>query len=292
MKIVSSILALLCVGIIGSTSAAQTEEGEDAEISAQSLQRASACPSDMVEVEGNYCPDLEQHCKFNTNIDGSVTKNPDGSVKKADLTWACGEYEPSTCKSTHLVHMHFCIDKYEWPNKEGQVPQDWMTWYDAKKAVESAGKRLCTHREWTLAAEGPSMHPLPYGDGYHRDGSICNFDRPMGHLDPSKATKPDDEMSQKLRAVLVSSGSMPDCVSDFGVHDMAGNIDEWVVNEASNLMECPKDMRDKCMQLSYHSGLMGGHVWHVRDASRPMTAGHYPGFGWYETGTRACKDIE
>lgn len=247
----------------------------------------SHCPSDMVEVDGNYCTDLEMHCNYNTEINGSV------STKPVSLLWACGEFTPSTCKG-EMVHMHFCIDRYEWPNKEGQVPQDWMTWYDAKRAVESVGKRLCTHKEWTLAAEGPEMHPLPYGDGYHRTEGICNFDRDMGHLDPSKAKTPHDEMSERLRAVLVPSGSMPNCASDFGVHDMAGNVDEWVVNEASNLMVCPPDVikAGKCMQESFHSGLMGGHVWHVRNASRPMTTAHYPGFGWYETGTRACKDID
>jgi formylglycine-generating enzyme required for sulfatase activity len=293
MKYTASILSVLFVGVIAAATSAQEKKGGVAAPAAQPTPLDAACPSDMVEVEGDYCPDLEQHCKYNTNIDGTITKNPDGSVKKADLLWACGEYEPSVCKSDHLVHMHFCMDKYEWPNKEGQVPQDWITWYDAKKAVELVGKRLCTHREWTLAAEGPNMHPLPYGDGFHRDSSICNFDRPMGHLDPSKAKKPDDEMSQKLRDMLVPSGSMPNCVSDFGVHDMAGNVDEFVVNEGG-ATECPTEMRrqNKCMQVSYISGLMGGHVWHVRNASRPMTTAHYPGFGWYETGTRACKDIQ
>ncbi len=29
----------------------------------------------------------------------------------------------------------------------------------------------------------------------------------------------------------VPSGSMDRCVSPFGVHDMTGNVDEWVVNE-------------------------------------------------------------
>lgn len=244
------------------------------------------CSEDMIHVEGDYCPNLEQHCLYNVEIDGSR------STKPVSLLWACGEYTSSTCKSEHLVHMNFCMDRYEYPNKEGQVPQDWMTWYDVKKSCETEGKRMCSSHEWTLAAEGPHQHPLPYGDGFHRVAGACNFDRPMGHLDPSKATRPDDEMSQKLRAMLVSSGSMPNCVSDYGVHDMAGNVDEWVVNEASDLMACPKEAVDKgeCQNMSYHSGLMGGHVWHVRNASRPMTTAHYPGFGWYETGGRCCKD--
>lgn len=239
----------------------------------------SVCPSDMVEVDGDYCPNEEQHCLYNTDLQNKRKPGP------ADLTWACGEYTPSKCLSG-TVHMHFCIDKYEWPNKEGQVPQDWMTWYDAKKAVESVGKRLCTHKEWSLAAEGPDMHPLPYGDGFHRDGTICNFDNDPNLNVAMQSKKPDDEASKKLRALLVPSGSKPNCASDFGVYDMAGNIDEWVVNESSNDL-CENKSSGNC-----RSGLMGGHIWHVRNASRPMTTAHGAGFGWYETGARACKDIE
>lgn len=243
----------------------------------------------MVEVDGDYCPNEEQTCLYNTDISGKRLSTP------PDLTWACGEFTASKCLGDK-VHMHFCIDKFEWPNKEGQKPQDWMTWYDAKHAVESVGKRLCTHKEWSLAAEGPDMHPLPYGAGYVRDNSYCNFDNHNPGIDVFKSKQKDDEASNRLRDLLVPSGSM-NCVSDFGVHDMAGNIDEWVVNEASNILECPpeiikKDHGKGCGNIAYRSGLMGGHIWHVRNASRPMTVAHNANFGWYETGTRACKDAQ
>jgi sulfatase modifying factor 1 len=238
----------------------------------------SACPSDMVEVNGDYCPDEEVVCLYNTDNDGNRLPGP------GDIGKACGEYKnPSRCL-VEKVHMHFCIDKYEFPNKEGQRPQDWMTFFDARKAVESQGKRLCTHKEWTLAAEGPNMHPLPYGDGYHRDKSKCNFDNKNPGIDVFQSKHPNDEASQKLRALLVPSGSM-DCVSDFGVHDMSGNIDEWVVNEASQDM-CINKTSGNC-----RTGLMGGHIWHVRNASRPMTTAHGAGFSWYETGARGCKSL-
>lgn len=232
----------------------------------------------MVEIEGDYCPNLQTECLYNVDLDG--TRHTPGDINKA-----CGEYKnPSVCLS-EKVHMHYCIDRYEWPNKAGTVPQDWMTYYDADKAVKSVGKRLCTHKEWTLAAEGPNVHPLPYGDGFHRK-RLCNFDNPNPGIDVFQSKSPNDEASQKLRALLVPSGSMPDCVSDFGVHDMSGNIDEWVVNEASQDM-CINRTNGNC-----RTGLMGGHIWHVRNASRPMTTAHGAGFGWYETGARACKDIK
>jgi formylglycine-generating enzyme len=293
-KLVASIVALLFAGIVSSTTSAQTvDKDAGAPLATQSHQN---CPSDMVEIEGDYCPDLQVQCLYNVDIDGKRIP------KHADLTWACGEYKyPTVCRSAKTVHMHYCIDKYEWPNKEGEIPQDWMTWYDAKRATEAAGKRLCTAREWTLAAEGPDRKPVPYGNGYHRDSTACNFDRHYSEVTETQAFKdlgltaidvfrsrtPNDAMSKALRMFLVPSGSMPRCVSDYGVYDMAGNIDEWVVNPGAPEV-CPRGQ--KC--YGFISGLKGGHVWHVRNASRPSTDAHGPTFGWYETGTRACKDIE
>lgn len=238
---------------------------------------STRCPADMVEIDGDYCPNEEIVCLYNTDNDGKRLPGP------GDINKACGEYKfPTRCLSDK-VHMHYCIDKYEWPNKKGERPRDWMTYFDAKRATAEVGKRLCTHKEWTLAAEGPNMHPLPYGDGYHRDKTKCNFDNKNPGIDVFQSKSPNDEASRRLREMLVPSGSM-DCVSDFGVHDMAGNIDEFVVNEGGTT--CINKTTGNCI-----SGMMGGHIWHVRNASRPMTTAHGEGFGWYESGTRACKDI-
>ena len=241
----------------------------------------SACPADMVLVDGEYCPKVEEKCLYNVDING---KRMPG---KANDLWSCGEFQyPTRCLSDKKIHMRFCIDRYEYSTREDKVPQDWMTWYGAKKVAASLGKRLCTAKEWTLAAEGPEIHPLPYGDGYHRDSKACNIDRhftdfPGVHIDVFQARRPDDEMSQRLRAFLVPSDSMPNCKSDYGVYMMAGNIDELVNNEGG-VETCPNGGR--CG--NYVSGLKGGHFWHVRQAARPQTTAHGPTFGWYETGAR------
>jgi len=239
---------------------------------------ASVCPSNMVEINGDYCVDEEQICLFNVDNKGNRLPGP------GDPGMACGEYKKPTRCLSGKIHMHFCMDKYEWPNIESGRPQDWMTYFDAKRAVASVGKRLCTAKEWTLAAEGPDMHPLPYGDGYHRDSSACNFDNHNPGIDVFDSKRPNDEASQRLRELLVPSGSKPRCISDFGVYDMAGNIDEWVVNEGGTT--CINKTTGNCI-----SGLKGGHIWHVRNASRPMTTAHGEGFGWYETGSRACLSL-
>jgi sulfatase modifying factor 1 len=226
------------------------------------------CPTDMVFVEGDYCPNAEETCLYYVDRNGKKTNQIGGR---------CGEFKyPTKCLSNTKIHKRFCIDKFAWPNKEGELPQDWMSWDDAKKAVESVGKRLCTDSEFTMAAEGPDMHPLAYGNGYVRNNYMCNMDHEP-NINVFKAKTPNSPTALELRALLVPSGSKPLCVSDYGVHDMAGNIDCWVVNESGH---------------PYVSALKGGHVFGVRNAARPSTTAHAPYFAWYETGTRACLDAK
>lgn len=234
--------------------------------------KTSQCPDDMVLVEGQYCPDVVQECLWWVDSNGNKVAPPaPGSSGR------CGKFRaPSTCKSNFKYVMKFCIDKYEYPNQAGVVPWSWLSWRDMKAMCESHGKRLPTRHEWTLACEGPDMHPYPYGDGYTRDKSACNFDNPQGVIDVFKAKSPKDETSIRLDLMLVPSGYMKSCVSPYGVHDQVGNIDESVVNESGK---------------PYHSGLMGGHVFGVRNACRPMTGAHNEDFKWYETGGRCALSL-
>jgi formylglycine-generating enzyme len=65
------------------------------------------------------------------------------------------------------------------------------------------------------------------------------------------------------------------CVSSYGVHDMTGNVDEWVVNESGH---------------PYKSGLKGGYWGPVRTRCRPMTTAHNEDFNFYQIGFRCCSD--
>jgi formylglycine-generating enzyme required for sulfatase activity len=225
-----------------------------------------SCPADMIEVSGDYCPNVEQVC---LNLDMTV-HNANGYVR-------CIEYAPSICRTPEekRPHLHFCIDRYEYPNQKGVKPTMMITWYDSKKDCESIGKRLCTDTEWTQACEGPKMLPYPYG--YKRDKLACNIDnlqRPWFDASKSKMTP---EIAAKLDQ-SVPAGSMPACVSPYGVYDMTGNSDEWVVNTSGH---------------PYVSGLKGGHwVLGARNRCRPETIAHGPDTIFYELGTRCCGDIK
>lgn len=222
------------------------------------------CPEGMVEVVGNYCPEVEQIC---INLDMTV-HNANGFVK-------CDEYKsPSKCLSAKKIPMHFCIDEYEWPNKKGALPEVMISWNQMASNCKSQGKRICKDVEWTQACEGPDMLPYPYG--YKRSSATCNIDRPqISGFDPGR-----DVMTPSLVSKLdqrVASGAMPNCVSPYGVHDMTGNVDESVVNSSGK---------------PYNSAEMGGHwVKGARNRCRPRTIVHNESFQYYEIGGRCCKDI-
>jgi len=214
------------------------------------------CDPGMVLVEGDYCPQVEQVC----------------------LQWLdpppyqrlrCGEYEkPAKCKSPRK-RLRFCIDREEYaePSPTGDpkdaVPVVNKNWLEAQAICQSRGARLCKESEWEFACEGPEMLPYPYG--YKRDSSICNHDR----------TDLGGPMS-KLKDHRAPLGAFPDCVSPFGVHNMVGNVDEWVERE------------NKAPPL--RSALRGGWWLPGRNRCRAATTAHGEDYSGKQVGFRCCKD--
>jgi sulfatase modifying factor 1 len=226
-----------------------------------SLPEINACPEDMVEVEGDFCPEVEQTC---IKIDESI-HNVNGYAK-------CDEFKsPTVCLSKNKIHMHFCINKYEAQNKKGELPERMVSWDEAKVKCESKGERLCRDVEWTLACEGPDMFPYP--TGYVRDSNACNIDHlQVRGVDGSKPLT-EDELNRIDQRV--PSGSMQ-CVSPYGVEDMTGNVDEFVNNSSGK---------------PYVSAMKGGHwVRGARNRCRPATLAHGPTFSNYESSYRCCKN--
>jgi hypothetical protein len=222
------------------------------------------CPAGMVEIEGDYCPGAEQIC-----------------VKWIDAKRdRCERYRTNVrCVGKPRRH-RFCVDKYEYPNEEGTKPVVAVTWEQAKASCSLEGKRLCTAEEWTLACEGGS-EMLPYPYGFIRDPEACNIDRPYIMPDDGAYKNPRTRASEVSRLNQADpSGARVTCVSPYGVHDMTGNVDEWVVNEEGSV-EGPE----------YQSGLKGGYWAAVRNRCRPMTTDHNAWHSGYQIGFRCCSEL-
>jgi formylglycine-generating enzyme len=223
------------------------------------------CPSDMIEIKGNYCPSVIEQC---LHYDPTV-HNVNGYVR-------CMEFAPTKCLTPKekLISLHFCIDKYEAPNIERQSPDIMKTWYQFRDEAMAKNKRLCYDYEWTFACEGEEM--LPYSYGYRRDITACNIDHNQKPWFDAAHSNMNMEIALKLDQ-RVPSGSMPRCVSPFGVFDQLGNVDEGVINSSGK---------------PYISGLMGGHwVLGARNRCRAETTIHGPETAYYQMGSRFCQDI-
>ncbi|MEZ4258934.1 MAG: SUMF1/EgtB/PvdO family nonheme iron enzyme [Polyangiaceae bacterium] len=241
----------------GTATAAATEEevGEEAPV----LVAGRACPNDMVEVDGTFCPFLEQRCVRWT-----------GPKKRR-----CAEFAKSGPCQTASTRKRFCIDRYEYPNKFGATPIVMKTWYAAKATCEGLGKRLCTESEWTLACEGNERLPYPYG--LVRDSEACNIDHEHIPVDEKALRNPNKRDAEVARLWQgETSGAREACVSPFGVRDMTGNVDEWVVRESGK---------------PHHSALKGGYWGYVRAMCRPVTQGHEETFYYYQVGFRCCSEV-
>jgi hypothetical protein len=241
-------------------------------LDADRSERASPCPDDMAYVATRFCPDVERHCL-------------DMEHEKTNHLAICHAFAHEQRCRTAERPVAFCIDRYEYPNRKGAHPTWMVDWYEAQATCESKGKRLCWAGEWTAACEGPDHTPFPYG--WERDHDKCNMDNLF--IDPKRFgergqflfyAQDHDVREQELARLdeSVPSGSMETCASGFGVYDMPGNVDEWVVSD-----EAPQE-------VSKWAGLKGGAWGHVRSQCRPMTYSHDPSFRYYFVGFRCCKD--
>jgi hypothetical protein len=281
MRWIGWIAIAAIAGCGGRSERAGADAGASADASADAGARtgvrmgADGCPEDMVRVATDFCPVVKRSC---TDVEDDTRNNIE----------ICHAYAPKQRCMVAEKPISFCVDRYEYPDREGAHPATMVSWYGAQATCETRGKRLCWASEWTAACEGPEHTPFPYG--WARDHDKCNFDN--FYIDPARSHGGKGPLLMYSRDAgvrgpelarldqSVPSGSIASCRSGFGVFDMTGNVDEWVTSDRPPV------------EQSKWSGLKGGGWGHVRSQCRPMTASHDPSFAYYFVGFRCCKDAE
>ncbi len=206
----------------------------------------STCPADMVRVPG-----------------GTFTMGVEEPLEDYE--------EPS--RSVQLAP--YCMDRFEFPNREGEAPVHSVSWVDADQQCRALGKRLCTSAEWERACRGTAAHRYAYGR--NRLSHFCN----------TPWRRHDDEHG---RLPLATSGSHPKCVSEDGVYDLNGNLSEWVADEWEGGRQPMDDElgREHPMRI-----VRGGTMWADTFYGQDCLSRHgHPANAVYDDdGFRCCMDV-
>ncbi len=110
------------------------------------------------------------------------------------------------CEETgHSLPEFWGMDEFYSGSKFPNYPVVGVSWSDAVRYAEWAGKRLPTEAEWEFAARG-GLIQKNFPNGNEVDSSLVNYNGTYGHALPV--------------------GSLPS--NGFGLYDMAGNVTEWV----------------------------------------------------------------
>ncbi|HIK57944.1 MAG TPA: hypothetical protein EYF96_02500 [Nitrospinaceae bacterium] len=117
--------------------------------------------------------------------------------------------------------------------KGADLPAEMVTWHEAAEYCEKNNKRLPTEAEWEYAARGGTSSDFYWGSKF--DASKTNFCDSTCILNIRNRS-----LSDKFPNTA-PVGSFP--VNPFGLHDIAGNVNEWVSDwfEIRYYKNSPKD---------------------------------------------------
>ncbi len=218
----------------------------------------ATCPAEMANIENRYCVD---------RWEGSLVEV---TGDKSEQLWSPFETLPDGVfvKAVSKANVH---------------PQGYISGAQAQAACDAAGKRLCSPLEWRKACGGSRGVQWSYAG--QREPDRCN-DRgksPMLHFYPQVNVswklvgmlEMNDPQLNQMEGALAKTGQFEECMNDYGVHDMVGNLHEWTSDPNGTF------------QGGYY---LDTHI--NGDGCGYRTTAHEFTYHDYSTGFRCCKDAE
>ena len=158
---------------------------------------AGACPghSDMVKVpDSDWCIDKYEATLREVNCSGDTL-----GIDSDNYSSGGNDFRDDGTGTTVVVAC----------SQSNRRPSSFMTYYQARKACENAGKTLCTPEVWSTSCEyGDANRTYVYGNTYNAD--TCN-------------SNGDGNDADKTR-----TGARTGCTNSYLTFDQSGNVWEWV----------------------------------------------------------------
>jgi sulfatase modifying factor 1 len=238
------------------------------------------CPADMVLV-GRTCVDAFEAYLVEVAADGTKKIHPHTERPAKDA-------------------------KYMAANEAGRFPQGYISRVESLAACKAADKRLCSKREWQSACRGKGGARWPYGHSGVREK--CNTGKQhlltLEFAKVGRGLKYDEHFNSPILNAkpgwLAESGKYDGCVSDKGIHDMVGNLHEWVSGTVDQDLVDAMALEDvvRSNEQPWVTGngiFMGGFYSTTTEHGAGcdfITIAHEPSYHDYSTGFRCCKDAD
>ncbi len=216
----------------------------------------ATCPDDMANVDDRTCVDLFEGSLVEVVADGTMSP-----------------WSPFTTPEPSRT--------YRAQSVAGVVPQAYISGSQAAAACSAAGKRLCQPAEWRHACGGTGKTAYPYGAVATPGKCNDHGKSPMLAFYPQVETSwsligtsdMNDPRLNQLAGTVAKTGEFSECVNDFGIHDMVGNLHEWTADP--------------------NGTFQGGYFLDTSqngDGCSYRTAADDFGYHDYSTGFRCCAD--
>jgi len=158
---------------------------------------------------------------------------PEFKLDKYEVT--VGQYkkciEAGVCNNNDLKPENYHYKEFGAPAQQCNIgsqlpdnhPASCINWIGAKAYCEWLGKRLPTEAEWEKAARGTDGRLYPWGD----EPPSCDY----AVIDITEKGSSDEGGQGCGTGATMAVGSKPAGVSPYGIHDMIGNVDEWLEDD-------------------------------------------------------------